>query len=252
MGLRAARVRPGRRAHPGHGLPRAAPAGEHRQRLVPAPDVRGGRGGRRARAAAGDLRRLRRRAAAAARRWSRRTRDAPAPFRNQPHADFSRRENREAYVAALAAVRGRLRRALPAAHRRPRHRDGADARLGEPGGAGRGGRHGRLRRPCRGRSGRRRGARRAAGVARRRAGRARVRALPRRRAHARRDDGALGAHDARGRQDPARGQRRRGRGGRLPRVLRRARCCAWARPGAWATRPASTTSTSTSRAASPS
>ncbi len=34
--------------------------------------------------------------------------DAPGPFRNQPHADFSRRENREAYVAALAAVRGRF------------------------------------------------------------------------------------------------------------------------------------------------
>ena len=31
---------------------------------------------------------------------------------------------------------------------------------------------------------------------------------------------ALGAHDARGGQDAARGQRRRGRGGRLPRVLR--------------------------------
>ncbi len=27
---------------------------------------------------------------------------APAPFRNQPHADFSRRENRDAYDAALA------------------------------------------------------------------------------------------------------------------------------------------------------
>jgi len=34
--------------------------------------------------------------------------DDPAPFANQPHADFSRRENREAYDAALAAVRGRL------------------------------------------------------------------------------------------------------------------------------------------------
>lgn len=34
--------------------------------------------------------------------------DDPAPFVNQPHADFSRRENREAYDAALAAVRGRL------------------------------------------------------------------------------------------------------------------------------------------------
>src|SRR5450759_294639 len=34
--------------------------------------------------------------------------DDPAPFVNQPHADFSRRENREAYDSALAAVRGRL------------------------------------------------------------------------------------------------------------------------------------------------
>jgi RHH-type proline utilization regulon transcriptional repressor/proline dehydrogenase/delta 1-pyrroline-5-carboxylate dehydrogenase len=35
-------------------------------------------------------------------------RDDPAPFANQPHADFSRRENREAYDAALAAVRRRF------------------------------------------------------------------------------------------------------------------------------------------------
>ena len=34
--------------------------------------------------------------------------EKPGPFRNQPHADFSRRENREAYVAALAEIRGRL------------------------------------------------------------------------------------------------------------------------------------------------
>src|SRR5665647_1289283 len=34
--------------------------------------------------------------------------DDPAPFANQPHADFSRRENREAYDSALAAVRGRF------------------------------------------------------------------------------------------------------------------------------------------------
>ena len=34
--------------------------------------------------------------------------EKPGPFRNQPHADFSRRENREAYVAALAEVRGRF------------------------------------------------------------------------------------------------------------------------------------------------
>ncbi len=32
----------------------------------------------------------------------------PGPFRNQPHADFSRREQREAYVAALAAARERF------------------------------------------------------------------------------------------------------------------------------------------------
>jgi RHH-type proline utilization regulon transcriptional repressor/proline dehydrogenase/delta 1-pyrroline-5-carboxylate dehydrogenase len=32
----------------------------------------------------------------------------PGVFRNQPHADFSRRENREAYLAALAAVRRRF------------------------------------------------------------------------------------------------------------------------------------------------
>ncbi len=32
---------------------------------------------------------------------------APGPFRNQPHADFSRRENRDAYAAALATVRSR-------------------------------------------------------------------------------------------------------------------------------------------------
>ena len=32
----------------------------------------------------------------------------PGPFRNQPHADFSRRENREAYAAALAEIRGRF------------------------------------------------------------------------------------------------------------------------------------------------
>ena len=41
-----ARVRARRGADPGDGVPGAAPAGEHRQRLVPAPDVRGG-GGRR-------------------------------------------------------------------------------------------------------------------------------------------------------------------------------------------------------------
>jgi RHH-type transcriptional regulator, proline utilization regulon repressor / proline dehydrogenase / delta 1-pyrroline-5-carboxylate dehydrogenase len=33
---------------------------------------------------------------------------APGPFRNQPHADFSRRENRDDFDAALAAVRARI------------------------------------------------------------------------------------------------------------------------------------------------
>ena len=37
----------------------------------------------------------------------------PGPFRNQPHADFSREEDREAYGAALAAVRGRFGRRYP-------------------------------------------------------------------------------------------------------------------------------------------
>ena len=37
----------------------------------------------------------------------------PAPFANQPPADFARRENRDAYVAALAAVRGRFGRHYP-------------------------------------------------------------------------------------------------------------------------------------------
>jgi RHH-type transcriptional regulator, proline utilization regulon repressor / proline dehydrogenase / delta 1-pyrroline-5-carboxylate dehydrogenase len=37
----------------------------------------------------------------------------PGAFRNQPHADFSREENREAYAAALGAVRGRFGRHYP-------------------------------------------------------------------------------------------------------------------------------------------
>ena len=43
----------------------------------------------------------------------------PGPFRNQAHADFSRRENRDAYAAALATVRRPVGRPLPVAHRRP-------------------------------------------------------------------------------------------------------------------------------------
>jgi len=39
--------------------------------------------------------------------------DDPAPFANQPPADFARRENRDAYAAALAAVRGRFGRHYP-------------------------------------------------------------------------------------------------------------------------------------------
>ena len=62
-----ARVRAGGRAHPRHGVPGAPAAREHRQRLLPAADVRGGGGRGRAGPAAPDLRRLRRRAAPAAR-----------------------------------------------------------------------------------------------------------------------------------------------------------------------------------------
>jgi len=38
---------------------------------------------------------------------------APGPFRNQPHADFSREENRAAYAAALARVKADLGRHYP-------------------------------------------------------------------------------------------------------------------------------------------
>ena len=38
---------------------------------------------------------------------------SPSPFRNQPHADFSRREKRDDYDAALAAVRNRLGKPSP-------------------------------------------------------------------------------------------------------------------------------------------
>ena len=130
--------------------------------------------------------RLRRRAAAAARRATPTDAGAPAPFRNQPHADFSRRENRDAYDAALAAVRGRFGAHYPL---RIGGRDIETARtldVGEPGGPDEvvgtvayGGRAEAEAAVA---------AARAAlpGLARRRAGGARGRALPRRRAHARR------------------------------------------------------------------
>ena len=79
-----ARVRARGRAHPRHGLPGAAAAREHGQRVVPAPDVRRGGGGRRARPAARDLAGLRRRAHAAAassRRPTRRPRARSATSR---------------------------------------------------------------------------------------------------------------------------------------------------------------------------
>ena len=118
----AARVRAGRRAHPRHGLPRSSPAREHGQRLVPAPDLRRGRRGRGARA----RRRRPRPTSAASRRAAPRS---PRPTRSpRRRSSTSRtptsraRENRDAYDAALAAVRGRLGSALPAGHRRTRDR----------------------------------------------------------------------------------------------------------------------------------
>ena len=190
-GPASARVRAGRRAHPRHGLPGAAAAREHGQRLLPAADVRRrGPPWTSSSRPPETVRRLRRRA----RRLPRVVADRPATpgAVRQPAARrlLAPREPRSVRRGARRGARP-PRGALPAAHRRPRHRDGADADVGEPGGAGRGGRHGRLRRPCRGRSRRGRGrARRAAGVARRHAAGARRRALPRRRAHARRVDGA--------------------------------------------------------------
>ena len=123
-GPAAARVRPGRRAHPGHGVPRAPAAREHGQRLVPAPDVRGGGGGRRAHPAARDVAGLRRGAAAAA-PWSSPPTRRPGPV-PQPAARRLLARARTATPTTRRCGRARpARRALPAAHRRTRHRDGA-------------------------------------------------------------------------------------------------------------------------------
>ena len=220
-GPAAARVRAGRRADPRDGLPRAAPAREHGERLLPAPDVRRGRGRGGAHPGAGHVAGLRR-ASRRVCRWSRPTDPAdPAPFVNQPHADFSRQgEPRRLRRRACARCAARLGAHYPLCIGGRDDRHGEDAHVGEPGEAGRGGRHDRLRWSRRGRGRGRRGARRAPGLARHAGARARRAALPRRRADAPREPRALGAHDARGRQDAARGERRRRRGDRLPRVLR--------------------------------
>ena len=83
----------------------------------------------------------------------------PAPFVNQPHADFSRKENRDAYDAALRAVRARLGAHYPLRVGGRAIETAKTLDLGQPGEAGRGDRHDRLRRSCRGRGRRRRGAR---------------------------------------------------------------------------------------------
>ena len=100
----AARVRARRRAHPRHGLLRAAAAREHGQRVVPA-----ARRSPRARTRSGWCARRSPHQTSTARRsacpcgrpptWS-----SPGPFVNQPHADFSRPENVAAFAAALERV----------------------------------------------------------------------------------------------------------------------------------------------------
>ncbi len=196
-----------------------------------------------------------------------------ADFGREPHASPDDRADRPGGAGALhepaarrlLAARGprrlrrrarrgarQARRALSARHRRARDRHGQAAHVGGPGEAGRGHRHGRLRRPCRSRGRGRRGQGGAPGVARRAGARARRRALPRRRADATGGPRALRPHDARGGQDAPRGERRRRRGDRLPRVLRARDAARSTSSAAWEASPASTTSTSTSRAASPS
>ena len=102
-----ARVRARGRTPPGDGLPRAAAPREHRQRLVPAPDLhRESRGGR-AGAAAGAIGGLRRDAGAAAAHRPHRP-GAAGAVRQRARADFSRRESRASFDEALARVRGSL------------------------------------------------------------------------------------------------------------------------------------------------
>ena len=172
----------------------------------------------------------------------------PGPFRNRPHADFSRRENREAYDAALAEIRGRFGARYPL---RIGGRDIETARTLDSvnpaapdevvGTVAYGGR-----------------AEAEAAVAAARAAvpawrdatpadRASVlfRAAELMRAETMELSAlmTLEAGKTRDARPTATWTRRS-----TSSSTTGARCCAWARPGAWATRPASTTSTSTSRA----
>ena len=212
-----------------------------------------GDGGRRSRAARLSRRRTSAREPAGCPSWSHRPAARPGRSVNEPHADFSRRENREAYDAALAAVRRRLGAHYPL---RIGGRDIETARtldsvnpaapdevVGTVAYGGRAEAEAAV------------AAARAAvpGVAGRHAGGARRRALPRRRPDARRDRASSSAlmtleagktwREADADVDEAID---------FLRVLRARDAAPRARPGAWATCPASTTSTSTSLAASPS
>ena len=142
----------------------------------------------RAHPAAGDLARLRRRRRDGCPWRTPTDPQAPGAFRNRPHADFSRRENREAYDAALApsaAGPARTIRCASAAatSRRPQTLDSVNPAAPDEvvGTVAYGGRAEAEAAVAAARAA-------VAGVAGRHAGRARGRALPRRGADARRDD----------------------------------------------------------------
>ena len=177
----------------------------------------------------------------------------PGPFRNTPHADFARHENRDAFDRGAGRAARAGRGALPLTHRRPRHRHGAAPGVGRPGPSpAHGGGHGRLRRPCRGRSrrGRRRRRRCPAGATPRRASAPPCCSGPPSSCAASASRSPRSMTLEAGKSRP-RSRRRRHRGHRLPGVLRPRDAAPGHARGAWATCPARTTATSTRRAAWP-
>ena len=138
-------------------------------------------------------------------------------FRNEPHAELRSRAGPRGLCRGARAVRRQPVRTSPCSSADATS-DCPRARVGEPGGPGRGGRHGRLRRPCRGRGGHRRRPARPAGVARRPP--AERAAVLFRAAELMRAARWSSRRSASRRQAVARGRRRRRRGDRLPGVLR--------------------------------
>ena len=215
-GAARARRRPGRGARrPGNarahllsggrhggwdGLPGAAAAGEHGQRLLPQ------------RAAA------RRSARGAARR--------AVTFRNEPILELRRAAEREALLEALTGLDAQLPLAVPVLIGGDRGAaEGLEST--DPGTPARAGRLRRPRRRGRGRGGGRGGAARLSRVGRAAGGRARGGPARRRGAPARAAPRACRPAGARVREAVAGGRRRRLRGDRLPRVLRPRRRSSW-------------------------